>query len=57
MIKDFIHWLAHLTKQNRGEAVFWMRQDGVRMVAFKCAGCGKKTGIHPLPESFGVLKR
>lgn len=50
MIKKFIHWLAHLTKQNLGCAVYWRRADGTCMVGFKFLGCGKVIGVHPVPE-------
>lgn len=51
-MKRILHWFAHLFGWNAGRVETWYAEDGKTvMIGFRCVGCGKLTGVHPIPKS------
>ena len=44
-----LHWLAHLLQMNLGNPDAFYEGEKL-MMSFKCYGCGKRQGIHPIDE-------
>lgn len=53
---DLLHRLAHLTHWNLGSVVSALDANGTVWIGFRCARCGKITGVHathpPAREEF-----
>jgi hypothetical protein len=47
-MKRLRHRIAHWFGWNLGTAETWFRRDGTAMIGFRCKGCGKLLGIHPI---------
>lgn len=50
IIWRIFHGICHLLGCITGRVETWWTKGGTLMVGFRCAGCGKLMGVHPVPN-------